>query len=250
MKVNKNLLKQRFEKSLISYKENSIVQSQMAKNLIELLMDKEHNKFDTVYEFGAGAGILTDLITQNITLKKFYANDIIEGSKPIVQSISKDIEFIHGDIERIQHPINIDLIISNAAIQWVQDIESLFTNLHKSLNKNGILAFTTFGNENFKEINSITNKGLEYINKDKLTEIASKYFTPIAIQEEIVQLRFNTPRDVLKHIKNSGTNSITPQKWTKSDLKIFEDKYNKEFAIDDGVSLTYHPYYFILKKVD
>ena len=68
------------------------------------------------------------------------------------------------------------------------------------------------------------------------------------MKEEIKTVYFPSPKDVLLHLKRSGVNGITSEKWTKSDLLYFTNQYNKLFKSDYGVSLTYHPIYIIASK--
>ena len=81
-----------------------------------------------------------------------------------------------------------------------------------------------------------------------LKEKCNLGFEIVCFEENVQTLCFNTPLDVLKHIKNSGTNGIKPLNWTVSKLKHFEDYYKKCFGMNDKVTLTYNPVYVVLKK--
>ena len=58
-------------------------------------------------------------------------------------------------------------------------------------------------------------------------------------------LEFETPKDVLKHIKNTGVNALSDTRWTKSDLINFEEKY--PINANGKYSLTYQPIYIKLE---
>ena len=54
-------------------------------------------------------------------------------------------------------------------------------------------------------------------------------------KEEKIKLYFNSPIDVLKHLKLTGVNAIKEHKFTKSSLKEFEKKYYEQYSEDGKV---------------
>ena len=76
------------------------------------------------------------------------------------------------------------------------------------------------------------------------------YFILNKYQDEIIKLNFESPIDVLKHIKFTGTNALTEYRWSKSGLKNFESQYKRFYTSSEGVYLTYHPVYVILEKTN
>ena len=67
---DKNLIRQRFQKSLKTYCSNAAVQIIMAQKLTDML---GRNKFSSVFEVGCGAGILTEKIKEKISYKSYTA---------------------------------------------------------------------------------------------------------------------------------------------------------------------------------
>lgn len=64
-----------------------------------------------------------------------------------------------------------NLIISNAMFQWFDNLEKSIDKIKFSLDKNGILAFSTFGLDNYKEITSLTGLTLKYKTKEEIEAI-------------------------------------------------------------------------------
>ncbi len=120
--------------------------------------------------------------------------------------------------------------------------------MNRTLSEKGLVAISTFGEKNLTEIKQITDIGLSYFTEPDLEHIISSSFQIIKMKEEIKTVYFPSPKDVLLHLKRSGVNGITSEKWTKSDLLYFTNQYNKLFKSDYGVSLTYHPIYIIASK--
>lgn len=242
--IDKSLVKKRFKKSLKTYDENAEVQKITAKKLIKMLPDKNCN---AIFEAGCATGILTKEIKNSLKFNSFSANDIVEDSKSFIDGIIPDNNFIAGDIEEIILPQKYNLIISNACLQWCNDIEKTTEKLLNALAPNGILAMSIFGDENLKEIiNEFDIKNKTY-SQEAFKEYLSQY-NIIYYEEEIIKLRFNTPVEILKHMKFTGVNAIKKINLTKSKLKDFEENYKKQYTENGKVLLTYNPVYIIISS--
>ncbi len=242
--IDKSLVKKRFKKSLKTYDENAIVQKKMAKELINLLPKKEYNK---IFEIGCATGILTKEIGNKLIFSELYLNDIVEESKKYVQEIYKECNFIAGDIENIDLNKKYNLIISNACLQWCPNIEETLSKLINALDDGGILAISIFGEDNLKEIKSIFNIGNEISSISSMENFLNTQKI-IAKKEDKIKIDFETPMEVLKHLKYTGTNAIKEIKLTKTKLKDFEQKYKENYTQNNKVYLTYNPIYIICTK--
>ncbi len=245
--INKNLVKFRFKKSIQTYDDSAVIQKEMAHTLIDKILSNCGNSFDKVFEFGAGTGFLSKNILQKIKFKEYYANDIIEESEFCIKNIINNVNFLAGDIEKIELNKKFNLIVANAVMQWITNTDELLLKIHNNLEDDGYFAFTSFGEQNFKEIKETTGVSLSYLKSETLKEKCEHNFEVIYFEENIQTLCFNTPLDVLKHIKYSGTNGIKTLNWTTSKLKHFESYYRECFGMNDKVTLTYNPVYMILK---
>ena len=246
MKTDKNLIKQRFEKSLSTYDDNALIQKEMAETLAKMINLK---KCKSVLELGCGTGLLTKEIVRKVEFEEYDAIDIVGKCEKYISKISDRINFTVSDAEMVSgvngtSSQKYDLIVSNASLQWVEKFEEFINRLQNSLNNNGIFAFTLFGKGNFKEFKDFVKNQPNYYSVDELKEICKKYKI-ISIKEEVRKLNFNTPVEVLHHVKNTGVNALENPKWTKSDLNDFIKKYPK---CGDKYSLTYNPIYVVLKK--
>ena len=240
--MNKDLIQKRFAKNLDTYNDNAKIQKRMAERLLSFLEKKE---FASILEIGCGTGFLTSLLNDKFKFEKYTANDIVPDCEKYIKEINPNINFIADDIELAvkNSDKKYDLIISNAAFQWVENLEGFINLLISKLNKNGILLFSTFGPENFREVNFVLGKTLPYYSIYELDEMLKNYDKKI--EQEMHVMAFKTPKDILKHIKSTGVNALEMVSWTKSDMQKFENGYNN--FCSKSPTLTYHPIYVLIK---
>ena len=241
--MNKDLIQKRFAKNLDTYNDNAKIQKRMAERLLSFLDKKE---FSSILEIGCGTGFLTSLLNDDFKFEKYTANDIVPDCEKYIKEINSNIDFIADDIELAvkNSDKKYDLIISNAAFQWVENLESFINLLVSKLNKGGNLLFSTFGPENFREVNFVLGKTLPYYSIYELDEMLKNYDKKI--EQEMHVMAFKTPKDILKHIKSTGVNALEMVSWTKSDMQKFENGYNN--FCSKSPTLTYHPIYVLIKR--
>ena len=179
LKIDKELVRERFCRTLGSYGRNAAVQKVMAAVLAEMLCREEPAcTFDRVLEVGSGSGLLMAELLRRCTVRSYYANDLVEESIHCLQDVLdrfavEEFHFIAGDIEsKAELPSGLDLVVSNATLQWLDDLDEFFRTMSAHLRPGGILAFSTFGTSNMQEIASIEDVGLSYNTLGELEIIA------------------------------------------------------------------------------
>ena len=246
MQLNPKLVKKQFEKSMPEYDKNAVVQKLMAEKLISSLTAAAGSNFDNILEAGAGTGLLTKQTAARLTFKKYYANDIVEKAENYLKSILSDCIFICGNAQKIKPPVKMDLIISNAMFQWFSNPDKVLAYYRTLLNPSGIIAFSTFSSDNFKEIKSLTGITLEYKDIDEILIILEKFYKVLYLEKFDYKLTFNNPLEILAHMKNTGVNSLGTKHWRILEVKDFCDKYKNNYP---ELELTYSPIIVVCRKI-
>lgn len=243
MQINPKTVKKQFEKNMPNYNKNAVVQLDSAKKLVQAVLN-HRSDFNNILELGCGTGLLTQEVIKNLSFKKYFANDLIKKSKNYLDKFLPDYTFICGNAQKISPNCKMDLIISNAVFQWFGSLENAARHFANILEKDGILAFSTFSAENYKEIRNITGLSLDYKSIEETEKALSNHFTILHKESYTQTLKFSTPLELLAHMKNTGVNSLSATRWTFKDVKDFCDKYIEKYP---QVTLTYAPVVFAAK---
>nr|WP_214286823.1 malonyl-ACP O-methyltransferase BioC [Acinetobacter pittii] len=246
--MNKNLVAQRFAKAGQSYSEHAIVQKQICQNLTNLLKQFCPRTMLRIFEIGCGSGNLTRLITTSFQIEELILNDLYADVRQHF-SHQESLKWLIGDVEALDFPQQLDMIVSGSALQWMQDLPRLLERCDEALVDQGWLCFSTFGSSNLLEIKELTGQGLSYWSIENWNSALIQVgFEILHLSESETQLYFDSPKDVLQHLKATGVTATAQHRWTKQTLQQFYQDY-EQFKCAEGYSLTYHPIYCIARRM-
>lgn len=248
--LDKQLICERFRRSLESYDRSACVQNAMAERLLGRILGVwPAGKAGRGLEIGCGTGGLTRRLTASLPFRHLWLNDLVPDCASRFADLS-GTTFLAGDIEEIALPDELDLVASNAVFQWLDDLPWLLRRIRHALRPQGLLAFTTFGPDNLREIRQLAGSGLDYLPLAELSALVARDFTLLAAEETRAVLDFAEPREVLGHLKDTGVTATgrVQAAWTRPRLHDFSAGYQREYSLPDGrVSLTYHPIFILAK---
>lgn len=244
---DKSLVGKRFRRGLPTYSESAEVQRQMAERLTSMICGKRTD-FTSVLEIGAGTGLLTGLLDRSIRWKRRIVNDLVEECRPF-HADRADTVFVPGDAETAEWGADeFDLICSNAAFQWLTDLPSFLKKLHRASAPDGLLAFSTFGPDNLKELTELTGSRLDYHPRDGLEKLLTDAgYRLLHASEEIRIQSFDDPREILVQMRRTGVSASRARTWwTPRRIADLCAEYERRFRLPSGrLRLTWHPIYIL-----
>ncbi|MDD5686557.1 MAG: methyltransferase domain-containing protein [Elusimicrobia bacterium] len=252
--MNKNKIIENFSRYATVYDEYANVQQMAAGILIKELLS-EKGRAEYILEVGCGTGNYTTILKQEYKNANIKAIDISEKMIEVARQKLKDSEigFIVDDAETIDlnnHKFNI--ITSNAAFQWFENIEDTIVKYSNSLAERGVISFSIFGPLTFKELNMSIRETLSndiqinsknFLEKEKIEAILKRYFMKVSIKEVIIIEKYHSLMDFLNKIRYTGTrgNGINGEfRLTQEVLKKIEQKYRSIFG---QIIATYQIYF-------
>ena len=163
---------------------------------------------------------------------------------------------ICADIEKL--PISdstIDLYWSNLSLQYVEDLRCTFLEANRVMTKGGLIIFSIFGPDTFKEFRSILsevnnneNLGIEqYIDMHDIGDLLIKTgFVDPVIESEMIELSYSHIEQGLEELKNIGSEHIVRdmKKFIGSDWEQVLSSYHERFSANSTNNLiTYEIIY-------
>ncbi len=201
-------------------------------------------------EVGCGTGLLTRHLQRLCGTAHWTLNDI--QSAGVVRALGYcplDTEFICQDAETLDWERRFQLIASASTFQWFAAPERMVKRLAAWQQREDVLLFSTFLPDNLPEVRQLTGQGLYYPTAEQWQEWLSPYYQIRNIISEVLPLYFNTPREVLLHLKHTGVTATNSGIWTPGRLRAFCHDYQSGFSKSQGkVSLTYKPLYVLAIK--
>lgn len=254
--IDKKLVARCFAQARNTYEQEAYVQRQVAEKMMELL----NNAFCTyppealpkhLVEIGCGTGNFSRLLAAQWHPVSFLLNDLCPEMEDCLTDLCRQpaIYFQAEDAEVLTLPEGTELITSCSTVQWFNHLPDFFMRCRNALSDNGWLAFSTFGRQNIYQIRELTGNGLDYRELKELVQMLETDFEVIHAEEEVCTLNFDSPLDVLKHLKQTGVTGTEKKVWSRGRLQQFCENYIRLFGNGQGkVSLTYHPIYILAKK--
>jgi len=144
-------IKQRFDQASHSYDSVATVQKQCAEFLVNQWLSQCPQVVpQSILDLGTGTGYIPELLLPKFPKTRLSLNDC---SMNMLGQLSKklpsaaNLQFVPGDFEMLPFDFH-ELIISNLALQWAHDLETLLTNCF--LNSN-FFAFSCLLQGTFQE---------------------------------------------------------------------------------------------------
>lgn len=251
--VDKSMTGERFESAISTYESQAAVQADAIDRLMEachsLRLNSELTKApDTVLEIGSGSGILTRKLGRLIGNAEFEIWDL---AAPMPRNLPDrlKITFKKCDAEmqiaRVM-PGKYNFIFTASTIQWFNSPALFFRNSERALADGGVLALTTYTEGNMHEVSDITHNSLPLLTPRQWKDLASKHFDILYSLDYERDLDFDSPIEVLRHLKATGVNSLSR---SSSGLVSASEVIRRyPMRLDGRYHLTYKPFILILRK--
>ena len=236
-----------FNKASRFYNEYNAINEEIAHRLSDRLSDLKRH-FNLILDLGAGTGTLEKII-HNQQPKIQVIN--LDFSKGLLRQ-ANGIQVLANAEDALPFPDEtFDLVISNMALPFINDIPKFLHLAGKSLKKDGLFLASTLGLESFKELReSFEVAGMEVEHIFPLPDVRSVgaalqrrgYALPV-VDRDIMTISYPTLESLFDELTNLGARNINPNRFKGLTGKLkwqkMKDYYNQNFRLDDGsISVT------------
>lgn len=225
--IDKKRMRRSFERAAASYDQVAVLQRAVADRMAERL---QYVKFEpaTVLDAGCGTGYAQHLLRGQYKGARLLALDIAHemlrvarGVRPWWQKIlpagTWGAEYVCGDLESL--PLksgSVDLVWSNLALQWCNDLDGVFGGARRILAPNGLLMFSTFGPDTLKELRHSFDRGDGYTHVSRFADmhdigdalVRAGFATPVMDMEHFT-LTYDSVSGLMRDLKALGAHNAT-----------------------------------------
>ena len=129
--ISKELIARSFHKGMTSYGNSAVVQKGVAERLVEMLCQNFAGRNAKAFEIGCSTGNLTELLVDRLSIETLFVNDLVADFYAVLQERIRQLGEVRliplfGDIEKVELPDGLDLVVSSATLQWLEDLPALF----------------------------------------------------------------------------------------------------------------------------
>jgi len=249
-----------FSKAALKYDELAILQQQTGAQMLQRLQYIKHNPH-LIMDIGAGTGIHTRALNKQYPNAQVIALDF---ALPMLKKIQKPfrlfnkIQCICADMEALPIKTNaLDLIYSNAALQWSNHLEQTFKEWFRVLKPGGLLMFSTFGPSTLFELKqawqaveeeqNIQSHVNTFTDLHEIGDLLLKAgFSQAVMDIEKTILTYPTVKDLMYDLKGIGANNTQANRRKtltgKQRLKKMSEYYER-FRQDGVLPASYEIIY-------
>jgi malonyl-CoA O-methyltransferase len=225
--LNKRQLRNSFERAAVGYDKAAMLQREVCDRMLSRL-DYIKCIPGTILDAGSGTGYGgrklanrypdSGIIALDLALAMHYqARPTAPSWWKKVLSIRKNItNYVCGDIEQLPfRDSSIGMVWSNLSLQWCNDIEQTFAEMHRVLHSEGLLMFSTFGPDTLHELrqaflsmddNSHVNHFIDMHDIGDL--LVHNGFAMPVVDMEYITLTYDDVISVMRDLKAMGAHNV------------------------------------------
>ena len=228
MRIDKRLMRRAFERAAQTYDQAAVLQREVSQRLLERL-DLVKLTPSTVLDVGCGTGYGSRALAQRYPAARVMGLDIAQSMLQVARSsdtwwrrklpmlYGPVPHYIGGDLERLPLPTSsVQLLCSNLALQWSNDLPAAFAEFRRVLAPGGLLMFTTFGPDTLRELRQAFAglDGHTHVNRfldmhDIGDELSFAGFATPVMDMEFLTLTYADLKDLLRELKAIGAHNVT-----------------------------------------
>ncbi len=215
--INKQAARLAFSKAASSYDESAVLQREIAGRMLDRL-DYIKLQPRTILDAGSGTGEATAALLKRYPKARVIALDF---ALPMLHEARKRGRFMRrpatvcADLEQLPlATASVDLVYSNAALQWCTDLEGTLRDLRRVLRPGGLLMFSTFGPDTLRELRQAWSEVdckphvSPFLDMHDIGDMLMKSrFAEPVMDAEYITMTYRNTRQLMRDIKGIGAHN-------------------------------------------
>lgn len=255
--VDKHKVRRAFSKAASSYDQVAVLQREIGERMLERL-DYIRCEPQVILDAGAGTGYCSDCLLKRYKKARVISLDF---ALPMLHQAGRQGRWLRrpscvcGDIEQL--PLadqSVDMVFSNVAIQWCNQLENVFSEFLRVLKPEGLLMFSTFGVDTLKELRQAWSEIDGYSHTSDFKDmhdigdamVHARFADPV-IDAERMTLTYQQVSDLFKDLKMLGAQNASANRQRgmmgKGRWSAMQQAYEKHRDADGRLPASYEVVY-------
>lgn len=223
--IDKRAVRRAFSKAATQYDAAAVMQREVCARMLQRL-DYIKQNTKTILDVGSGTGWGSRQLGERYPAAQIVALDIALGMLRASRGTSSWWNklfagnargYVCADMEALPIKANsIDMVWSNLAVQWCNDLPATLMELQRVMKVDGLLMFSTFGPDTLKEIRSAFQGVDGYTHSNRFADmhdigdmlVAGGYADPV-MDMEYITLTYNDVKAVMQDLRSIGAHNAT-----------------------------------------
>lgn len=225
--IDKSRVRDSFDRAAESYDAAAVLQKFVRTEMLSRL-DLVSMQPRKILDAGCGTGHASAALMKKYSKAELVSLDLALGmlkkTRSNNASLANRIKRFFGqskqnllcaDIEQL--PLadsSVDMIFSNLAVQWCNDLDAAFKGMHRVLGTNGLLTFSTLGPDTLKELRAASKTEGERVSVSRFFDmhdigdalVRAGFAAPVLDVERVV-LTYDEAIDVMRDLKAIGAHN-------------------------------------------
>jgi malonyl-CoA O-methyltransferase len=227
--LDKARVRASFDRSADTYDAAAVMQKLVREEMLNRL-DLVSMRPEHILDAGCGTGHASQALMQKYPQAQVISLDLAMGMLKKTQSMNISLSqrikqtlgfnkqhLLCADIEQL--PLvdaSLDMVWSNLAIQWCNDLDAAFTNMHRVLRTDGLLMFSTLGPDTLKELRAASSLDGEHVHVSRFIDmhdigdalVRAGFAAPV-LDVERITLTYDDAMSVMRDLKSIGAHNAT-----------------------------------------
>ncbi len=264
--IDKSRVRDSFDRAAETYDAAAVLQKFVRTEILSRL-DLVAMQPTRILDAGCGTGHASAALMKKYPKAELVSLDLALGMLRKTQSVNASLanrikrvfgqaqqNLLCADIEQLPlADASVDMIFSNLAIQWCNDLDAAFAGIHRVLRTDGLLTFSTLGPDTLKELRAASKTDAARVSVSRFFDmhdigdalVRAGFSAPVLDVERVV-LTYENAIDVMRDLKAIGAHNAADGRGRGLQGRDFLKKITanyEQFRREDKLPATFEVVY-------
>ena len=247
-------VREAFSRSARRYENLSGLQQRVGKRLLEGI--PSDRTYERILDVGMGTGLFTSHLQTRFPHARIIGIDFARGMVSQARQKNRLFQILQTDAERLPFRENVfDVMVSNLAYQWVNDLREAFAKCHTCLKDDGEVYLSIFTERTLEELfealeKSVFGRGSGREGALNIRRLLSQQrvisalnaagFHRVKTESQVISMHFKDMFALVRWLKATGANAVQRDFYVgKERLSQADLYYRRTYPSQEGITASF-----------